>query len=633
MTIQQHLVAGESIKITAPLPGEFDKDKFLDFYNTTDLFGFDVESTAFTNQEFWDPSFRVRTVQVATEHEAWVLRLDDPAQREAFESYYLRDESKKFAVYTETEALAVLREFNTAIAPRCIDVYLLSRLHDLRTKAEGVPHDLKSVSQRYIDGQLQGEKEELRALFVEMWVEQGGKRNAREELVVEHGWNNVDLQHPTFIKYAGLDPLYTLRLLRFFQQSEHIVPTLAMTEHWLGVQSVGMRAKGVLVDGEYTQNLHDEMADLQAVPRDKFWELTGVKINSVKRIEWFEDRGVVFEVFTKTGNGSLDKKEGLPNLLKRYARDEHEGEVKEALLLIQEYSEIGNLVSNTKKFLENRDPQGYVHPRIQQMEAHTGRMSITGTALQTLPKKDTRQRNCFLADPGYIFIGADFEQVELRLAAAMANEAKLLDAIEAGEDLHWATARLMYGPNATKMHRTIAKTINFAVLYGAGKKTVSKQTGISEEKAQEALTLWREGYPNLSAYLRQVAQIEDRVINPAGRSIPVDPDRTYANPNYAIQSLGRDVLAHALYRFVETKGWRDALVFPIHDEVVAQVRLDQAQQACEDLGWAMTFRFRNVPIAATAEVVGRRWRPLEDPLNWDRVIGGPEKDDVPLVSA
>ena len=88
-------------------------------------------------------------------------------------------------------------------------------------------------------------------------------------------------------------------------------------------------------------------------------------------------------------------------------------------------SKASNLIANLRGFLAAADPAGRVHPQVNTLRAKTARMSITNPALQTLKKHDPRLRRCFTADPGHVLISCDFSQVEVRVAAALAEDPTL----------------------------------------------------------------------------------------------------------------------------------------------------------------------------------------------------------------
>src|SRR5690606_36860688 len=112
---------------------------------------------------------------------------------------------------------------------------------------------------------------------------------------------------------------------------------------------------------------------------------------------------------------------------------------------------------------------------INSMQARTGRMSITRPGLQTLPSGDAMIRRGLLADEGHVMISTDFAAVELRVLAALADVKNMKRAINAGEDLHSFTARMVFGEDFTPKHRKISKGSAFGKVYGGGAATIARQ--------------------------------------------------------------------------------------------------------------------------------------------------------------
>jgi DNA polymerase-1 len=276
------------------------------------------------------------------------------------------------------------------------------------------------------------------------------------------------------------------------------------------------------------------------------------------------------------------------------------------LALTTRMAETGNFATNLARFPGFADANGRVHPDYRTLAAHTGRMSVKWPAMQTFKRDDPRLRGCFVAEPGMVLVGCDFKAVEVRVAAALADEPRLIEVIRAGTDIHDNTARLMFGPGWTKPQRTLGKRATFGTIYGGGAPGLAKQTGVTVETARNVVQRFRRAYPRITAFGTAMAN-RDPVRNAARRRIPADPARTYANSNYAIQSTARDLLVESLYRLCALDGWHPYLWAIIHDEIVLQVPAEQAEDARRALHTAMTTSFRGVPIEADAKVIGSRW--------------------------
>jgi DNA polymerase I len=252
-----------------------------------------------------------------------------------------------------------------------------------------------------------------------------------------------------------------------------------------------------------------------------------------------------------------------------------------------------------------------VHPRLNALKARTGRMSIQDPALQNLPKNDPRIRAAFLAEDGMVLVGADFSQVEFRVAAALSEDPQMVAAVRSGMDLHNFTAIQIFGADFTLEQRGQAKNTGFCIQYGGGGARVARMTGLSHQAADKMIQKFFATYPGLQQYIARVSK-KDVVKLPSRRRATVDPSRTYANLNYYVQGTARDIFADALLRLRDA-GWGEWLWLVVHDEIILQVPLGQEQAACAALEAAMNTTFLGVPITADAKVIGPRWGHLPEP--------------------
>lgn len=594
-------VAGTDVRIVRPTGPVTDwLDEFRAFVQSGDLFGLDVETTAINEKKdprrMFSPDFAVRTVQFGSLDEAWVLDPTDEDQLGAIKGL-LGSESKRFVSHSNYDVLAVWLAFGIALGQRAVDTMLPALLLEPGDLAD---HGLKHLSTVYVDDGLAQAEAELHDYFATL-IEKGSGIRRGSQAMIEHGFNVCPIDVEPFVVYAGLDAVYVRRLWPLLVHACRAFPRLLRTESWLAAQTTGITARGIRLDVERAQANLDEVAAEIAEARKTIEDLIGAPALSPKRIAWLTERGVEFDELTEKGNPSLDKY-ALPKLVERYP----DGEVGDMLRATLVLSQRTNLKANLASFVASADENGRVHPDVKTLRAHTGRMSIKYPALQTLKKADPRLRSCFLADEGFVLISADFANVELRVAAALAQERAMIEVFEQGGDLHSATAELIFGPGFTPEDRAIGKMTNFLTAYGGGAKALSSQAKIDEDLARDVIVGFRKAYPNVAQFGWDMAE-HDVVVNDARRHIPVDPDRRYANSNYAIQSVSRDLLVEALYRFVVEYDRPDALFLLVHDEIVVQAREDEAEQVAKELEAAMTTTFRGVPIVAEAEVLGSRW--------------------------
>jgi DNA polymerase-1 len=146
---------------------------------------------------------------------------------------------------------------------------------------------------------------------------------------------------------------------------------------------------------------------------------------------------------------------------------------------------------------------GRVHTSYSLVGAQTGRLSSTEPNLQNIPIRTEigRQiRDCFVAEPGNVILAADYSQIELRLAAHMADVPSLKQAFAGGEDIHARTAQEMFG-TVDRDTRGRAKTINFAILYGISRWGLATRLGTTPEEAQEVIDLYFSRFPGIQSYI------------------------------------------------------------------------------------------------------------------------------------
>jgi DNA polymerase-1 len=597
-TVYTRPVLGRPVRITLdPTPADFAR-----FAATETLFGLDVETTAIDEDgpRFFGPGFGVRLVQFATADEAMVLRAADPAQR-AMIAGLLSDPGCRFVSHTNYDVLSVWAGFGIALGTRAVDTHLLACLLDPGVTAD---HGLKSLTERHIDDGLRQAETDLYALF--RAIAPVGQRAGQR--AVTYGWSHVPVDAEAYVVYAGLDALYVRRLLDVLVGHLSDFGYLPAVEVWLAAQTTALSIRGIRLDLDYSNTLRGQFEDQHAATGAALEALTGCKATSPKRVDWLIARGVTFEHFTADGRPSLSSKDALPDLLARYPH----GEVGHMLDLAMRHAQTGNFAAHLARFPGFADAHGRVHPEYRTLAAHTGRMSVKWPAMQTFKKDDPRLRGCFIAEPGHVLVGCDFKAVEVRVAAALAGEPRLIEVIRAGTDIHDNTARLMFGPDWTKPQRTLGKRATFGTIYGGGAPGLAKQTGVSVDTARDVVQRFKRAYPKITAFGTAMARC-DLVRNAARRRIPADPVRQYANSNYAVQSTARDLLVEALYRVCAIEGWHPHLWALIHDEIVLHVPASDARDAKRALEKAMTTSFRGVPIEADAEIIGPRWGGHADP--------------------
>ncbi|WP_324262201.1 DNA polymerase I [Altererythrobacter sp. H2] len=151
---------------------------------------------------------------------------------------------------------------------------------------------------------------------------------------------------------------------------------------------------------------------------------------------------------------------------------------------------------------------GRVHTSYSLVGAQTGRLSSTDPNLQNIPIRTEigRQiREAFVAEPGHVLLAADYSQIELRLAAHMADVPQLKEAFANGEDIHARTAREMFG-EVNRDTRARAKTVNFAILYGISRWGLASRLGIEADEAQAIIDTYFQRFPGIQRYIHETLE-------------------------------------------------------------------------------------------------------------------------------
>jgi len=593
MRFWQRKLGGEDALIFAPEAGTFDHDVFRCSFPSGGVYGLDVETTAITDLGQWDPDFRVRLVQFGTHGYAWVLDMEDPVQHEAALAL-LSDEANTFISHNNYDVLSVRLGLDVDIVDRNIDTLVLSHM-SLTDRDE---HKLKPLVSDFIGPELADAEDALHKVFHSLWT---GKSNAKLDDIVANGWNTVDKSSQAYLIYAGLDAIACLRLAPILVKVGQQPANLIEVEIWLAQQANRIQLRGFLVDQKMLDEVDVETKSHTVSSEKTIAEVTGLKARSPKIVNWLSEHGVDFETWTgdrtKTGNVSLAKSN--VNLLSAYPLDDDGRRVVGSLVKFRSWLDRSLKVDQTRKYLA---PDGCVHAVLRSNGAHqTSRMSSASPNMQNFSKKDPRTRGIFVPRRGFTLVNCDFDQVELRVVAALANETKMIEAILAGVDLHQLTADEVRKP------RPIGKMTNFLVVYGGGGPALSSQAGMPIDEARETVARFREAYPGIAEYANELAQYSAiRTISNRRLVAPRDRDgrsRSYANINYMVQSSARELLVEAWWRLAHQFGRGLMVWLPIHDELVLEVPNDEVEQVMREVESCMTFDFMGVPITASAGVL------------------------------
>jgi DNA polymerase-1 len=250
------------------------------------------------------------------------------------------------------------------------------------------------------------------------------------------------------------------------------------------------------------------------------------------------------------------------------------------------------------------DPHdGRLHTTFLQTNATTGRLASINPNLQNIPiRTETGRviRACFVAEPGNVLTSVDYEQVELRVLAHIANEQVLRDIFLRGEDVHTETASKVFELPPEQLDvgmRSKAKMVNYGIVYGLSAYGLSDRLQIPQEEAQEFIDRYLERFPAVAQFMRDaVTQAEQHgyvsTLFGRRRQVPEIRARNWQTRklgerlavNSIIQGTAADIIKVAMVRShdaLAAAGLKTRLILQIHDELLAEGPEDEAQRATE----------------------------------------------------
>jgi DNA polymerase-1 len=573
-----------------------------------EIIGADTETTGL---DTFSPTYRLRTAQFGDKRDAWVVQTE-VSDRNAEAARWAFDVLPKLVFHNATFDMLVLdRHLGvplTTLAPKVTDSKIIAHLFDSRPRHEGgYGLKLKELCARDVDPSAPDTQEDLTAVFRSI-----GETKAT-------GWRKIDINHPTYLQYAGLDAILVSRWLPVGVDRLHKVgvrQALVEFEHRVMVVCAEMERRGMLVDQDYVRTLVERLEEEAAVHASKAAKYGVTSVNAPKQVATaLVGMGETLTERTDSGNLKVDKEilQSLADVDRNWERigARVPNPLADAVLRSKRAGKWAKSYGVAMR--DGLDAAGRLHPKISSLAARTARMSISSPPLQQLPSGDWTIRRALLADEGHRIISVDYSAVEMRVLAALADEKTMKRAIAEGRDLHDFTAELIWGPNFTKAHRKIGKGVGFGKVYGGGATTLSRQTGAPLDEVKAAVAAYDRVYPGIKRYSRMV-QRQARangyvVVTPTGRRVPLDRDRVYAATNYAVQSTARDVLCQALLN-MHDKGLTEYLYLPIHDECLGSAPADIAEDVAKEIGDAMAMDFFGVPLDTDPEVGGRSWGSL-----------------------
>ena len=398
-------------------------------------------------------------------------------------------------------------------------------------------------------------------------------------------------------EYAAEDADITFRLWQLFKPrlaAEHATRVYEMVDRPL-VGVVGrMEIEGIKVDREELGRMSAEFGgDVIALEQRIYEAAEGpFTIGSPQQLGTvlYERLGLKSGRKGKSGTYSTDINE-----LERLA-----AEGVPVARLVVEWRQLTKLKNTYTDALQQQinAETGRVHTNYALAVAQTGRLSSNDPNLQNIPirtETGRRIRNAFVAEPGHVLLSADYSQIELRLAAHMADVPELRSAFANGDDIHSLTAQELFG-DAERESRNKAKTINFAILYGISSWGLAGRLGISREEGQDMIDRYFTKFPGIKNYIADTLSF----VREHGYTQTLFGRKTWfprirskvmnerqgterAAINAPIQGTSADIIKRAMTRMVPALAAADLgdvrMLLQVHDELVFEVPEGKEEEA------------------------------------------------------
>ena len=447
-------------------------------------------------------------------------------------------------------------------------------------------------------------------------------------LVAGKGAKSTVTPREDIAAYACKEAVMALRLKPVLEkevEKEGMTTLLKDVELPLSVVLAGMEISGVRLDVEALNEAAAELEGRLQVLEKDIYSLAGEEFNvgSPSKVgEILFDKLKLDEKAKKTKTGQYSTSEDV--LEKIAGKNPIVGK-------ILEYRQLKKLLTTYLTALPAaiNPSTGKVHTVYNQTVTATGRISSSAPNLQNIPVREDQGREirrAFIADPGHLFLSADYSQIELRLVADFARDETMLDAFKNGDDIHAITAAKIYNKkteDVTADERRHAKTANFGILYGISAFGLAQRLGIPRADAKFIIDNYFETFPTIKRYMHdsvENARDNGYVSTRMGRKRRL-PDINSKNPvvrgyaernaiNAPIQGSAADIIKVAMVaidREFKEKGIRSKMIMQVHDELNFDVLPEELPVVQEIVARCMEGAYKGDVVLTASSGVASNW--------------------------
>ncbi|WP_441751336.1 DNA polymerase I [Helicobacter pylori] len=382
---------------------------------------------------------------------------------------------------------------------------------------------------------------------------------------------------------------------------------------------MGMEFQGFKIDAPYFKRLEQEFKNELHVLERQILELIGVdfNLNSPKQLS-----EILYEKLELPQNKSRSTDE--KSLLK--ILDKHP-----SIALILEYRELNKLFNTyTTPLLRLKDKDDKIHTTFIQTGTATGRLSSHSPNLQNIPVRSPKGlliRKGFIASSKeYCLLGVDYSQIELRLLAHFSQDKDLIDAFLKRRDIHLETSKALFGEDLAKEKRSIAKSINFGLVYGMGSKKLSETLNIPLNEAKSYIEAYFKRFPSIKDYLNRMKEEilktskaftllgRYRVFDFTGANDYIKGNYLREGVNAIFQGSASDLLKLGMLkvseRFKNDPSVR--LLLQVHDELIFEIEEKNALELQQEIQRILNDEVYplRVPLETSA-FIAKRWNELK----------------------
>lgn len=461
----------------------------------------------------------------------------------------------------------VLRRYNIVLEPIVFDTMLASYILNA-----DLTHNMDALAERWMG---------YKPISITTLIgdKKGSQRNMR------------DVNPSDVAEYAAEDADVTLKLAHLLKpqlENEGLMELATSIEFPVEEVLVQIEYNGVFIDQGALAHLADFMRTEAARLEQAIYSEAGEEftINSPKQLgEILFDR-MMLPGKKKTKTGYSTDASVLSELADTYPIAQ----------LVLDYRQVEKLRSTYVEALPRliNKRTGRVHTSFNQTVAATGRLSSTDPNLQNIPVRTElgqQIRKAFVPqNADCVILSADYSQIELRIMAAASQDANLIEAFHQGEDIHKATAAILFDVpihEVTTEQRRVAKTTNFGIMYGQGAFGLAQRLGISRTEGQTIIANYFEKYPGIREFINTtIATTRDRgytqtlrnrrryfpLINSNNKALQAAAERACINT--PIQGSAADMMKLAMintYRRMQREGFKALMMLQVHDELLFEV--------------------------------------------------------------